>query len=105
LDDSGVRIIIGPATSAAVMSVKDYANQRGIILISPSSTSPALSIANDNLFRFVPDDKNQAEFISNKMWNDGIRIVIPMWRSDTFGNELVEEMKRKLKKNYMELVH
>ena len=94
LADSGVRIIIGPATSAAVMSVKDYANQHGIILISPSSTSPALSIENDNLFRFVPDDKNQAQFISNKMWNDGIRIVIPMWRSDTFGNELVKEMKK-----------
>jgi branched-chain amino acid transport system substrate-binding protein len=98
LDDSGVKIIIGPATSAAVMSVKDYANQHGIILISPSSTSPALSIANDNLFRFVPDDKNQAEFISNKMWNDGIRIVIPIWRSDTFGNELVKEMKRNFEK-------
>ncbi len=98
LADSGVRIIIGPATSAAVMSVKDYANQHGIILISPSSTSPALSIAHDNLFRFVPDDKNQAEFISNKMWNDGIRVVIPMWRSDTFGNELVKEMKRNFEK-------
>lgn len=98
LADSGVRIIIGPATSAAVMSVKDYANQHGIILISPSSTSPALSIAHDNLFRFVPDDKNQAEFISNKMWNDGIRVVIPMWRSDTFGNELVKEMERNFEK-------
>jgi branched-chain amino acid transport system substrate-binding protein len=98
LADSGVRIIIGPATSAAVRSVKDYANQHGIILISPSSTSPALSIANDNLFRFVPDDKNQAQFISNKMWNDGIRVVIPMWRSDTFGNELVKEMKKNFEK-------
>ena len=98
LAESGVRIIIGPATSAAVMSVKDYANQHNIILISPSSTSPALSIANDNLFRFVPDDKNQAEFISNKMWNDGIRVVIPMWRGDTFGNELVKVMKMNFEK-------
>jgi branched-chain amino acid transport system substrate-binding protein len=98
LDNAGVRIIIGPATSAAVMSVREYANQHDIILISPSSTSPALSIANDNLFRFVPDDKNQAEFISNKMWDDGIRVVIPIWRSDTFGNELVKEMKRNFEK-------
>jgi branched-chain amino acid transport system substrate-binding protein len=80
------------------MSVREYANQHDIILISPSSTSPALSIANDNLFRFVPDDKNQAEFISNKMWDDGIRVVIPIWRSDTFGNELVKEMKRNFEK-------
>lgn len=98
LAESGVKIIVGPATSAAVMSVKDYANQHDIILISPSSTSPALSIANDNLFRFVPDDKNQAEFIANKMWNDGIRVVIPMWRGDTFGNELVKEMKMNFEK-------
>jgi branched-chain amino acid transport system substrate-binding protein len=61
LIDSDVRIVIGPATSAAVMSVKDYANQHDVILISPSSTSAALSIADDNLFRFVPDDRNQAD--------------------------------------------
>ncbi|HEX5921849.1 MAG TPA: ABC transporter substrate-binding protein [Nitrososphaeraceae archaeon] len=98
LIDSDVRIVIGPATSAAVMSVKDYANQHDVILISPSSTSAALSIADDNLFRFVPDDRNQAEFISNKMWNDGIRVVIPMWRSDTFGNELVKGVKENFEK-------
>jgi branched-chain amino acid transport system substrate-binding protein len=98
LAESGVKIIIGPATSAAVMSVKDYANQHDIILISPSSTSPALSIANDNLFRFVPDDKNQAKFIADKMWNDGIRVVIPIWRGDSFGNELVREMKMNFEK-------
>jgi branched-chain amino acid transport system substrate-binding protein len=98
LIDSDVRIVIGPVTSAAVMSVKDYANQHDVILISPSSTSAALSIADDNLFRFVPDDRNQTEFISNKMWNDGIRVVIPMWRSDTFGNELVKGVKENFEK-------
>jgi branched-chain amino acid transport system substrate-binding protein len=98
LIDSDVKIVIGPVTSAAVMSVKDYANQHDVILISPSSTSAALSIADDNLFRFVPDDRNQAEFISNKMWNDGIRVVIPMWRSDTFGNELVKGVKENFEK-------
>jgi branched-chain amino acid transport system substrate-binding protein len=80
------------------MSVKDYPNLHDVILISPSSTSAALSIADDNLFRFVPDDGNQAEFISNKMWNDWIRVVIPMWRSDTFGNELVKGVKENFEK-------
>ena len=93
LKDSGVKIVVGPATSAAVMAVKDYAVQNNVILLSPSSTSPALSISGDNLFRFVPDDTNQAEFISNTMWDDGIRVVVPMWRADTFGNELVKSMK------------
>ena len=91
--DSGAKIIIGPATSTALMSIKDYATNHNIILISPSSTTPALSIPGDNIFRFVPDDKNQAKFIAEKMWHDGIRVVIPMWRGDTFGNELVKAMK------------
>lgn len=52
-----------------------------------------LVVGLDNLFRFVPDDTNQAEFISNKMWDDGIRVVVPIWRADTFGNELVKSMK------------
>ncbi len=93
LKNQGVRIIVGPATSSAVLSVKDYANKNNVILISYASTSPELSISDDNLFRFVPDDNNQGQFIANKMWKDGIKTVIPMWRGDTYGNELQKSMK------------
>jgi branched-chain amino acid transport system substrate-binding protein len=98
LTDSGAKIIIGPATSAALMSIKDYAMKHDIILISPSSTSPALSTPGDNIFRFVPDDRNQAKFIAEKMWHDGVRVVIPMWRGDIFGNGLVNAMKANFEK-------
>lgn len=93
-----VRIIIGPATSAAVQAVKDYADKNGILLVSHSSTAPSLAIPGDNLFRFVPDDTHQGEAIAKKMWNDGMRIVIPMWRSDIYGNELYKSMKANFEK-------
>jgi branched-chain amino acid transport system substrate-binding protein len=35
----GVRIVIGPATSADVQEVEDYADKNGILIISPSSTA------------------------------------------------------------------
>ena len=54
----GIKIVIGPATSAAVQGIKEYADKNGIILISPSSTAPSLATAGDNLFRFVPDDSH-----------------------------------------------
>ena len=60
----GIKIVIGPATSAAVQGIKDYADKNGIILISPSDTAPSLATAGDNLFRFVPDDSHQAQAIS-----------------------------------------
>jgi branched-chain amino acid transport system substrate-binding protein len=87
-----VRIVIGPATSAAVKAVKDFADENDVLLISHSSTAPSLAIAGDNLFRFVPEDRQQGEAIAKKMWNDGIPIVVPMWRNDIYGNELYKSM-------------
>jgi branched-chain amino acid transport system substrate-binding protein len=92
----GIKIVIGPATSAAVQGVKDYADKNGIILISPSSTAPSLAIAGDNLFRFVPDDRHQGEAIVKRMWDDGIRVVIPFWRTDVYGNDLVTATKKSI---------
>jgi len=88
LDSAGVKIVIGPATSAAVMAVKEYADQHGMLIISVSSTAPQLAIPNDNVYRFVPDDTNQAAATAKKMWQDGIRVVVPMWRTDIFGEGL-----------------
>ena len=92
----GIKIVIGPATSAAVQGVKDYADKNGILLISPSSTAPSLAIAGDNLFRFVPDDRHQGEAIAKRMWDDGIRVVVPFWRTDVYGNDLVKATKQSL---------
>jgi branched-chain amino acid transport system substrate-binding protein len=97
-EKENVRIIIGPATSAAVQAVKDYADKNDILLVSHSSTVPSLAIPGDNLFRFVPDDTHQGEAIAKKMWNDGMRIIVPMWRSDIYGNELYKSMKANFEK-------
>lgn len=98
LDKANAKIIVGPMTSTAVNAVMNYSNENDIVLISQSSTSPALSIVGDNLFRFVPDDKNQGEFIAQKMWDNGIKIVVPMWRDDIYGNELYKSMKENFEK-------
>jgi ABC-type branched-subunit amino acid transport system substrate-binding protein len=91
-----IKIIIGPATSAELKATQEYANTNGILLISPSSTAPSLSIAGNNVFRFVSDDTHQAQAISKLMWDDGIRVVIPFWRTDVYGNDLVKAMKHSL---------
>ena len=93
LAKKGISIVIGPSTSAALQAVQDYANKNDILLVSPSSTSPTLSMGNDNVFRFVPNDIHQAQAISRQMWNDGIRMVIPFWRTDVYGNDLVKAVK------------
>ena len=98
LHSLGARIIVGPATSTAVSAVKEYADTNDIILLSYSSTSPALSIKGDNLIRFIPDDVNQGKVIAKKMIDDGIKVVIPMWRGDIYGNELYKSTKYSFEK-------
>jgi len=89
----GVRIVIGPASSAELRELQNYAKEKGILLISQSSTAPSLSVVGSNTFRIVPDDTHQAQAISRQMWNDGVRVVVPMWRNDTYGRELVNAVR------------
>ena len=93
-----IRIVIGPATSAELEAVKDYADKNDIIIISHSSTAPSLAIEGDNIFRFVPNDLQQAEAISRVMWDQGIRMVIPFWRDDIFGHELMQAVRANFEK-------
>ena len=94
LAGEGVSIVLGPGSSAEVEAVKAYAANEGILLLSPGSTAPSLALPNDNLLRFLPDDTHQAEAIAQFMWNDGVTLVIPMWRGDVWGDDLAEATKR-----------
>ena len=102
MHENGANIIVGPATSPAVSAVKDYADANNIILISYASTSPLLSIEGDNLFRLVPDDTNQGKIIAEKMIKDGIKVIVPFWRGDIYGNELYNSTKSNFDKTWRE---
>jgi branched-chain amino acid transport system substrate-binding protein len=93
LASKGIRVVIGPSTSAAVAAVKEYADENDILIVSSSSTAPSLAIPNDNVIRFVPDDTHQAEILAKQMWDEGKRVVIPIWRTDVFGNNLQSALK------------
>jgi branched-chain amino acid transport system substrate-binding protein len=98
LASKGIRIVIGPSTSAAVAAVKEYADENDMLIVSSSSTAPSLAIPNDNVIRFVPDDTHQAEILAKQMWDEGKRVVIPIWRTDVFGNNLQSALKESFEK-------
>ena len=98
LHEHGAKIVIGPATSTAVSAVKEYADKNSIMLISYASTSPLLSIGGDNLFRLVPDDTYQGKIIAQRMIQDGIKVIVPFWRGDIYGNGLYKATKSEFEK-------
>lgn len=88
LDALGVKLIIGPYTSTECAEVLSYANAHDLLLLSPASTAPSLSLAGDNLLRLSLDDTVQAQAIANLMWQEGRRAYLPVWRGDLWSDEL-----------------
>jgi branched-chain amino acid transport system substrate-binding protein len=99
LQQEGARIVVGPATSAEIAAVKDWADQQGVIIIGYASTSPALSIPGDNVFRLVPDDARQGEAMAGYLNTSGIRVIIPVTRNDTWGKGLLAATKTHFEQN------
>jgi len=93
LTGRGVKAIIGPMASSEVKAIKDYANERKVIIVSQSSTSMELALKDDFVFRFTAPDKYQGVAIAHIMWERGIRYVVPIWRSDTWGDGLLNYTK------------
>ena len=97
LSREGVKIVIGPGASAEIKAVKAYADEHDILLISHASTAPSLAIPGDNVFRFCTDDTYQAAAIANRMRNDGVSVIVPMWRGDVWGDDLTNATNERFK--------
>jgi branched-chain amino acid transport system substrate-binding protein len=80
LQTRGVQLLIGPEASAELVSISPFVQANGMLVVSPSSTAGSLAIAGDNILRFAPPDSLEAVAISAMMWDDGMRVIIPVWR-------------------------
>ena len=93
LDECGVKIVIGPQSSAEVAMIKPYADAHNMLVISQGSTASSLAIPGDNIFRFCPNDTREAEPIVALMWHEGIRTIVPLWRNDAGNNGLHDSVQ------------
>ena len=88
LSASGVQVIVGPLSSGTTEAILSDANSAHVVLISPSSTSPALAIPNDYLFRTAPDDFYQGQADATMFASQGVKGLIIVYRDDTYGGGL-----------------
>jgi branched-chain amino acid transport system substrate-binding protein len=93
LDRRGVRIVIGPQSSAELAMINPYADAHNILVVSQGSTASSLAIPGDNIFRFCPNDTREAEAIVALLRHDGIRAIVPLWRNDAGNNGLHDSVQ------------
>jgi branched-chain amino acid transport system substrate-binding protein len=85
---SGVQVVVGPLNSGAATFVLPFANSNHIVLVSPSSTSAALSIPNDYLFRTIPNDASQGMADARMAQAEGAVKLIILERHDSYGDAI-----------------
>lgn len=100
----GIKFFIGPQTSAEVRQIKNFADQNKLLVISQSSTAPALAIPNDYIFRFCPTDNIQGPVIAKMAKHFGAKAIVIMWRGDAWGDGLHDAVKEAATKLGMEVI-
>jgi len=88
LNAKGIKMIVGPETSSNIRNMKGYSDANNMLLVSCCSSAPALAIPNDSVYRLVPDDSKQGTALSKLIQHEGIEVLIPIWRGDTWGDGL-----------------
>jgi branched-chain amino acid transport system substrate-binding protein len=87
--EKGIRMIIGPYSSAELVHIKNFADTHGMLIVSPSSVAISLALPDDNIFRFVSSDVIQGMAMGKMLSEDKVKVIVPVIRDDLWGNDLV----------------
>jgi len=93
----GIKVFIGPFSDAEAEACLDYADKNNLLLVSQGSSGPFLSKKGDNLFRLSPSDTYQAEAVTSLIRQEGVATIVPLWRADRYGDDLVVHVKARFK--------
>lgn len=89
LKNEGIQYFVGPISSSEVNSIMTYAQANNLVVMSPTSTAPSLSL-NDTIFRFALSDTNQAISTGLLMSQENIKVVIPIYGNNIYGQNLLQ---------------
>ena len=96
IEVEGVHAIVGPLASGITLAVAEsVATPSGVPIISPSATSPQLTIAEDNdyLFRSTTSDAAQGPVLAQLAASQGLSNVGILYINDPYGQGLAESFE------------
>ena len=82
---AGIHVTVGPLNSGTAGAMLPFANSHQIVMISPSSTNPAIALPGDYLFRTPPSDSFQGIADSSEFKQSGVQDVVILYRNDGYG--------------------
>ncbi|MGI9404961.1 MAG: ABC transporter substrate-binding protein [Hyphomicrobiaceae bacterium] len=96
-----VSAIMGADCSGVTTAIlNNVAKAKGIVMISPSATSPALSTIEDDglFFRTSPSDARQGQVLTNILKEKGVKSAALTYTNNDYGKGLAESIKANFEK-------
>ena len=96
ITSDGIKGIVGADCSGVTGAIlSNVAVPNGIVMISPSATSPALSNAEDNglFFRTAPSDARQGVVMTEILMEEGINEVALTYTNNDYGKGLADSFQ------------
>ncbi len=101
ITSDGVKAIVGgDCSGVTTAALQNVAMPNGIVMISPSATSPALSTVEDNglFFRTAPSDARQGEVVADILIGKGVKSIAITFTNNDYGKGLADSIETNFKK-------
>lgn len=101
ITSDGVKAIVGGDCSGVTTAVlQNVAMANGIVMVSPSATSPALSTIEDNglFFRTAPSDARQGVIVTDILMEKGFKSIAMTYTNNDYGKGLSDSIAANFEK-------
>ena len=95
IEDEGIDLVIGAVSSPVTMSIAPICEKRKVLLLSPSSSAPAISELGEYIFRNYPSDILEGTAMADFARRLGVRSVVIFALDNAFGEGLTQVFSRR----------
>jgi len=100
ITSDGVKAIVGgDCSGVTTAALQNVAMPNGVVMISPSATSPALSTIEDNglFFRTAPSDARQGVVVAEILMEKGVGEIAITYTNNDYGKGLADSIEKNFK--------
>ena len=96
ITSDGISAIVGADCSGVtIATLQNVAMPKGVVMISPSATSPALSTMEDNglFYRTAPSDAREGQVVAEMLMEKGYKSVALTYTNNDYGKGLADAIQ------------
>jgi len=104
IDQEGVDMIIGALSSPVTLRIAPICERKGVVLLSPTSSAPAISDAGDFIFRNYPSDILEGTSMARFAKDEGFERVVVFTLDNAFGSGLADVFTKEYESKFRSVV-